>query len=133
MTADDLVRRAMAKWDQNPGQRVGDWYKTKDGRWRCRIGEVGVESIRLADPSARFCLSPDGVVSLRGGLLDHPAIQKSSLEKRQQRKEVSFSSTIPTLAKRYPARRTAGCSKKNNMLLHRSPGVIHVGRLVLHR
>ena len=67
----------IARWNQKPGPRVGDWCETKDSLLH-RIGAVRGGNIRLAGPSGRFTLGPDGV-TYSGLLLDHPAIQISTL------------------------------------------------------
>jgi len=66
-----------ARWNQKPGPRVGDWCETQDSSLH-RIGAVRGGNIRLAGPSGRFTLGPDGV-TYSGLLLDHPAIQISTL------------------------------------------------------
>jgi hypothetical protein len=80
----DTYDERIAKWKQKPGPCVGDWCETKDGSLH-RIGVLRGESIRLAGPSGRFSLGPDGV-TYSGLLLDHPAIQKSLLMKQSDRK-----------------------------------------------
>jgi hypothetical protein len=79
-----MTTNRIARWNQKPGPRVGDWCETKD-RGLHRIGAVGGESIRLADPSGRFALEPGGVTYL-GLLLDHPPIHISALVKQLRTK-----------------------------------------------
>jgi hypothetical protein len=67
----------IARWNKQSGPRVGDWCETKD-RGLHRIGAIRGGSIRLAGSSGRFALEPDGV-TYSGLLLDHPAIQISTL------------------------------------------------------
>jgi hypothetical protein len=74
----------IARWNQEPGPRVGDWCETTD-RGLHRIGAIRGGSIRPAGPSGRFALEPDGVTYL-GLLLDHPAIQISALVRQPRRK-----------------------------------------------
>ena len=67
----------IARWNKELGPRVGDWCETKDSLLH-RIGAVSGGNIRLAAPSGRFALGPDGV-TYSGLLLDHPAIQITTL------------------------------------------------------
>jgi hypothetical protein len=67
----------IARWNKEPGPRVGDWCETKVSLLH-RIGAVSCGNIRLAGSSGRFTLGPDGV-TYSGLLLDHPAIQISAL------------------------------------------------------
>ena len=74
----------IARWNQQRGPRVGDWCETKDGGLH-RIGGVRGGRIRLASPSGRFSLGPEGVTYF-GIFVDHPAIPTSSLLKQPERK-----------------------------------------------
>jgi hypothetical protein len=74
----------IATWNQQRGPRVGDWCETKDGGLH-RIGGVRGGRIRLASPSGRFSLGPEGVTYF-GIFIDHPAIPTSSLLKQPERK-----------------------------------------------
>jgi hypothetical protein len=67
----------IARWNQTPGPRVGDWCETKNRGWH-RIGAVRGVNIRLAGPTGRFALGADGV-TYSGLLLDHSALPISSL------------------------------------------------------
>jgi len=74
----------IARWNQQRGPRVGDWCETKDGGLH-RIGGVRGGRIRLASPSGRFSLGPEGVTYF-GIFIDYPAIPTSSLLKQPERK-----------------------------------------------
>jgi hypothetical protein len=50
----------IARWNRKPGPRVGDWYETRECTLY-RIGGIRNGNIRLASPSGRFALGPDGV------------------------------------------------------------------------
>ena len=66
------------------GKWAADWCETKDGGLH-RIGGVRGGRIRLASPSGRFSLGPEGVTYF-GIFIDHPAIPTSSLLKQPERK-----------------------------------------------
>jgi hypothetical protein len=74
-TPDEQITR----WNRKPGPRVGDWYET--GCTSRRIGGIRSGHIRLASPSGRFALGPDGV-TYSGLFLDHPAIPISALTRQ---------------------------------------------------
>jgi hypothetical protein len=80
----DTHDKQIAKWNQIPGPRVGDWYEMKDGSLQ-RIGGIRGGSIRLASSSGRFSLGSDGV-TYSGIFLDHPPIQMSSIVKQTESK-----------------------------------------------
>src|SRR5262249_50123039 len=82
----------IARWNQQPGPRVGDWCEGKDGGLH-RIGGGRGGRIRLASSSGRLSLGSEGVTYF-GIFIDHPAIPTSSLLIQPERKPVQSTSRI---------------------------------------